>query len=130
MNVKTRPNFCFRVNGIISNWISEVLKVYADLVSCGDYRSDAEAVIGQATYNDLLEGDLYVISTIVPLSRIKIQLHTVEYTRVRAFVIMQTCKYSFCGLRVDSCQNSALSGDACVPFPHDARYSVPSGGRQ
>ena len=58
MNVKTRPNFCFRVNGIISNWKSEVLKVYADLVSCGDYRSDAEAVIGRATYNGLLEGDL------------------------------------------------------------------------
>ena len=81
MNEKTRPNFCFRVNRIISNWISEVLKVYADLVSCGDYRSDAEIMMGQATYNDLLEGDLYVISII--LSPVKNQ-DTTTYSGVHS----------------------------------------------
>ena len=53
-----------------------------------------------ATYNDLLEGDLHVISTIILLSRMKIQLHTVEYARVRVLVIMQTCEYSFGRLRM------------------------------
>jgi hypothetical protein len=58
---RTRPNFRFRVDGVIGDRVAEVLEVDTDLVSWQDRWQVPNTAFNSMTYNDLSKGDLHVI---------------------------------------------------------------------
>lgn len=52
-----------------------------------------------------------------PTSRTQVQLHTMKYARVRAFVVMQTCEDSFCRLHTKNLLEGCLKLRYMRTFP-------------